>query len=113
VVTFLIVVGCILAPLSVVAVWTKNLVSDADPTWPPWHRSPTIPYGHRRGDANEHECLASNSMVPLNPRSSLRASPVDSALVVLFVRPAVVRAACHRSTDIQSKQESLRIIHSG
>ena len=28
--TLLIVIGCILAPLSVVAVWTKNLVTDTD-----------------------------------------------------------------------------------
>ncbi len=28
--TFLIVIGCILAPISVVAVWTKNLVTDTD-----------------------------------------------------------------------------------
>ena len=28
--TLLIVIGCILAPISVVAVWTKNLVTDTD-----------------------------------------------------------------------------------
>src|SRR4051812_8728313 len=43
--TFLIVIGCILAPLSVVAVWTKNLVTDTDryvTTVAPLARDPAI-----------------------------------------------------------------------
>jgi hypothetical protein len=43
--TLLIVVGCILAPLSVVAVWTKNLVTDTDryvTTVAPLARDPAI-----------------------------------------------------------------------
>ena len=43
--TLLIVVGCILAPLSVVAVWTKNLVTDTDryvATVAPLARDPAI-----------------------------------------------------------------------
>jgi len=43
--TFLIVMGCILAPLSVVAVWTKNLVTDTDryvTTVAPLARDPAI-----------------------------------------------------------------------
>ena len=43
--TLLIVIGCILAPLSVVAVWTKNLVTDTDryvATVAPLARDPAI-----------------------------------------------------------------------
>jgi hypothetical protein len=43
--TLLIIIGCILAPLSVVAVWTKNLVTDTDryvTTVAPLARDPAI-----------------------------------------------------------------------